>query len=356
MRYVLLLAAALLLASCVGAPVTPVVVIKYPDTWTPAPTATNTPPAPTATLVVQHTPGPTPTRDPNFRDLPSIPQTGIGIWLDTSGIAADSLKLLIPRSQVLVTNGVITTTRSANNSLLLAVDSRQSNPLNEPLPLRYDGIFLENATNVGADVIAAYSAEVAPRLLIRSIEIPQTTPAEVVTQTITLGKSDGWCYCNFLKQPNSPADSFLSETEWLHDVNTLASLSSTPNAVVLTATRFPDDATDDFDVMQGWLNYALGSYLLGIRNTHSFFSFQGKGTEPFVGAQELVTRIGTPTSDVFHTNGVYQRRFTRGLALVNPTTETRTFLPSRNYVTINGSAFPQIKMPPHSGLILLLTR
>src|SRR5581483_4056962 len=173
MRYVLLLVTVLLFSSCVPQPVTPVVVLKYPDTWTPAPTATNTPPLPTATLVVQHTPGPTPTRDPNLRILPSVPPSGIGVWLDTTTLSADMLQLIAPRAQIVVTNGVITATQSANSSVLLGIDASKPNDLNPTLLSRFDGVLLDDANDLGADALSSLSSRIAPHLLLRSIEIPQ---------------------------------------------------------------------------------------------------------------------------------------------------------------------------------------
>lgn len=357
MRYVLLLVTVVLFSSCVAPPVTPVVVLKYPDTWTPAPTATNTPPLPTATLVVQHTPGPPPTRDPNLRILPTVPTSGIGVWLDTTTLSGDMLKLIVPRAQILVTNGVFTTTQNAKSFVVLGIDVSLPTDLNSTLPSRYDGVLLENANDLQADALSSFRARVAPRLLLRSVEIPQVIAANAVTQTLILGNNvDGVCYCNFLKEPDTQPDLFRTEAEWLHDVQTLAALSSSPNAVILTATRFPDGSTKDFDLMQGWLDYALGSYLLGMHNTHTFFGFQGGGAQEFMAAQGIVAKIGRPIGELFRANGVYQRLFTRGLALVNPTNETRAFAPSRSYVNLNSAPIPQIKMTPHSGLILLLAR
>src|SRR5581483_123968 len=184
MRYVLLLVTVVLFSSCVAPPVTPVVVLKYPDTWTPAPTATNTPPLPTATLVVQHTPGPPPTRDPNLRSLPTVPTSGIGVWLDTTTLSGDMLKRIAPRAQILVTNGVFTAIQTAKSSVLLGIDASKSNDLNATLLSRADGVLLENANDLGTDALSSFRARVVPRLLLRSVEIPQAVAATAVTQTV----------------------------------------------------------------------------------------------------------------------------------------------------------------------------
>ena len=63
---------------------TPVTVFQYPATWMPAPIPTFTALPPTATLVIQRTPGAVQIRDPNIRSLPSVPRNGIGFWLSIS--------------------------------------------------------------------------------------------------------------------------------------------------------------------------------------------------------------------------------------------------------------------------------
>src|SRR4051812_24313480 len=83
-----------LIAACVPTPVTPIQMVRYPNTYTPAPTSTNTPHPPTATLVIQNTPAPLPTRDPNARRVPNAPRDGMGVWLDVATLKPDALAQL----------------------------------------------------------------------------------------------------------------------------------------------------------------------------------------------------------------------------------------------------------------------
>ncbi len=337
------LATTLLSTACAAAPVTPIFVNVYPVTWTPEPTPTNTPRPPTATLVIQHTPGPAPTRDPNLRRIPNAPRGGIGVWLDAANIKPALLTALVPRVQIIVEPVDASNARPSGIFYFLKIDAAQGNA--SELAARYDGVLIENATQ---EKVTTLRAKVAPRLVL--VE-PILEQANVLAARIP--DADGICFCNFLREIDTPRASFKIETDWKRDVDTLAALSSQPNTIVLTATRFPDDATEKFAPTQQWLDYAAASFLLGANTSYTFFGFQGKGAQEFLGAPAIAAQIGTPNGAMFKASGVYQRRFTRGLALVNPTNETRAFALARNYVTLNGTAITQLEMAPHSGMILL---
>lgn len=337
-----------LAAGCVAAPITPVFAVQYPATWTPAPTPTNTPPGPTATLVIQSTPLPPATRDPNARRLPSAPRGGIGAWLDTSTLAPESLQLLAPRAQVFAALALPGAPRNPNQIWLYKTVISDTTAVAAPLNPAWDGLLLENAAAASADMLAALRQRIAPRLFLLD-----AAPSSAADAAPRLAQADGICYCNFLRAPDAPLDAFETEEKWLRDVNTLAALTADPNAVVLTATQFAGDDSKSGIVMQGWFDYALGSYLMGVNNGRTFFGFQGKGAQELIGSQALTVQLGAPQGAMLKANAVYQRRFARGLALVNPAAVPRALALARNYYNLNGGRMTEVKLPPHSGMILL---
>jgi hypothetical protein len=94
---------------------------------------------------------------------------------------------------------------------------------------------------------------------------------------------------------------------------------------------------------------------MGVNNAHTFFGFErALSPQLLAGAIENLP-IGTPLGAPYKQNGVYQRRFTRGLVLVNPSAEPHAFALSRTFRDGNGTILDQVAMPPHTGMVLAIT-
>lgn len=331
-----------LAAGCVDKPVTPFYVAEYPATWTPGPTSTNTPHPPTATRVIQNTPGPLPTRDPNARRLPVAPRGGIGVWLDVPELEGDALTLLASRAQIFVESAESSAPRTPGSFYLLHLTDTG---FPDNFATRYDGVLVPGAT---MQELSALRERLKPALVIAELNLKDAAEAAGAVEN-----ADGICFCNFLRDAAAPRDLVKTEAAWKRDVDTLAALTLDPGAVVLTATRFPDEDIEDYAEMQFWLDYSVASFLMGVNNGRSFFSFQGKGAQEFLGAPSLLAKLGTPMGGMSKANSVYQRRFTNGLVIVNPTLEERDFALSRNYLDPNGRQVTQVHLEPAAGIILI---
>lgn len=343
MRPILLLLAVLpIFVGCLPQTMpTRVDVVQYPATWTPAPTPTGTPLPPTATLVIQRTPGRFPTAMPNARAMPNVPGTGIGFWLELTAQTPRTLESVVTRASVLATDGTGNIPKGSAFVFLTGVSPSASKPL---APL-YNGVIISSSDK---ETWKAAKDSIAPRLLLVST---------VVTDTATLASvgsaSDGVRLENFLREPTARADGFPTEAEWQRDVAALEALSGNPNLVMLTSTRLDIGPEDKAPPADKWLDYALASFLMGTHNSHAFFGFETANNPQVMDAPILKVRLGTPLGGASKQNGVYQRRFSRGLVLVNPGSEDHAFALSRNYVDSDGAQLNQVYMPPHSGMILL---
>ena len=346
MRAILLLALVPFLVGCLeqAAP-TPVEVQQYPATWTPAPTPTNTPLPPTATLVIQRTPGTFSTRDPNARILPIAPRNGFGIALTVTSETSKILAPVAARANVIFTDGSANIPRTGFVFLNAAATTLGANELLAP---QYAGVVYENARGSDADALAAKRAALTPRLVLASL---------TVTDTATLAKlasvTDGLRLENFLRAPDSSNAQFKLEAEWKADVDTLDALSSNATMVLVTNTRLSAVEEESEVPPEQWLSYALASFLLGANNSHTFFSFESPLTPQVLDTPLLNIELGSPQAGMFKQNNVYQRRFTRGLVLVNPSDNRYAFSLSRNYLDVNGTRVDQVEMLPHTGMILL---
>lgn len=346
MRVVVLLVLALpILTACLPtAEPSPVEVIQYPPTWTPAPTPTNTPLPPTATLVIQRTPGAVATRDPNARALPSIPRNEFGLWLAVTKETLKTVASLVPRANVLVTDGLGTFQRNTTTFVILS-SAMQAFSATNALPSQYNGVVVPAASE---STLRLVRDAISPRVLLVSVSVTETQTLDTIAQ-----ETDGVLLENFLTEPDAPLSKFPDLDAWKRDIDALAALSAKSNYIVLTSTRPGKNAGDSGVTVEQWLQYALASFLLAVKNNHSFFGFESALPPAALDSRLNDVQIGTPLGSAFQQNGVYQRRFTRGLVMVNPGNEARAFVLPRTYADFRGTRLNDVNLLPHTGMILL---
>jgi hypothetical protein len=104
------------------------------------------------------------------------------------------------------------------------------------------------------------------------------------------------------------------------------------------------------------LDWSIATYLMGKRGAASLdvVDAQGYGYEYWFG--QYASAIGRPCGKMYATQGVYLRRFTGGLSIVNTSTSA-TFtvtLPQPSYTSIDGGAVASpAQIAPSSGMVLL---
>lgn len=103
--------------------------------------------------------------------------------------------------------------------------------------------------------------------------------------------------------------------------------------------------------------YGLASYLLGRQGPHDFFYYQIQDTYtwfPPLWFTEWETAIGYPIRDRYKDQGVWQRDYSRGKVLVNPTSGIHVVDLGRTYQRLDGVAVSRIVLREHEGAMLLL--
>jgi hypothetical protein len=106
-----------------------------------------------------------------------------------------------------------------------------------------------------------------------------------------------------------------------------------------------------------WQAFNVASVLLG-NNGHALLHFDtGSQTQLQLNAPIFHMAIGTPTQTKstvsgYLTGGVYQRTYSTGLVLVNPSSKTITVKLGKTYHTPNGSAVTSVAMTPYTGQVL----
>ncbi|MCS6772594.1 MAG: putative glycoside hydrolase [Anaerolineae bacterium] len=155
----------------------------------------------------------------------------------------------------------------------------------------------------------------------------------------------------FLRSPISKTNEFKPEAAWKRDVDYLSAISQ-DDKVVLVTTRLP--AGTPTDLAQQWLRYSVASYLLGKNGAHTYFQFDA-GDPVLSNDPYLSAPIGSPAGAyVKLDSGVYLRRFSNGVAMVNPTGEQKRAALDGSYKTLQGNTVDvAVTLGPRTGIVLL---
>ncbi|MCS7057208.1 MAG: putative glycoside hydrolase family 15 protein [Thermoflexales bacterium] len=162
--------------------------------------------------------------------------------------------------------------------------------------------------------------------------------------------ADGIHIAEFLRSPISKTTEFKPEADWKRDIDYL-SVASQDNKVVLLTTRLIGAPEE---LVRQWLSYATASYLLGKNGAHTYFQFDA-GDPAYSNDPVLSAPIGAPVEAYTKLgSGIYQRKFSRGLVLVNPTNEQKKTTLDGAYQSLQGNPVDaSITMGPRTGIILL---
>jgi hypothetical protein len=164
--------------------------------------------------------------------------------------------------------------------------------------------------------------------------------------------ADGVHIDEFMRSPISKTTEFRSEAAWKRDVDYLSSISQDDRVVLITTRLNAGDATTD--TLRQWMNYSVASYLLGKNGKFTYFQFDA-GDPAFSNDPILSAPIGAPSEAyVKLDSGLYQRKFTKGVVLVNPTGDEKKWKVDQPYKTLAGNTVDgEVTLGAHSGIILL---
>ncbi len=156
---------------------------------------------------------------------------------------------------------------------------------------------------------------------------------------------------SWLKAPGAAATSYEPEGTWKQEADLLAD-DNAAGGVALTMTKMWGGGTDAEKA--AYRLYALATFLLGNAG-HSYFYFSaGRSDAATVDSPLYHLPLGSPTAAYAKTGGVYQRPFTNGRVLVNPTTATVRLSLGRLYRTAAGATVSAVTLRPHTAQILTL--
>jgi hypothetical protein len=174
-----------------------------------------------------------------------------------------------------------------------------------------------------------------------------SVPTKQIVDGVDGGIAESW-----IRGSGTPMNNFPPLADWKNNVDmiTVTEQEAKPLLVIekigIAATRAQQDQ---------WFLYGLASFLLGSQG-RSAFSFTGSSsTDRTTVYPAYATNLGTPVGAYALTGGAYQRHFTNGLVLVNPTNTAVTVTLGGTYFDSRGRSVTSVKMNADTGILLTKT-
>ncbi|MFL6048810.1 MAG: putative glycoside hydrolase, partial [Gaiellales bacterium] len=157
---------------------------------------------------------------------------------------------------------------------------------------------------------------------------------------------DGAMAESFLRAATQSASTYPSVTTWQQNVDML----STPPKPILAVTKLFAQATSAQAAQ--WHLFSMASFLLGT-DGRSYFYFASSSSEQPISTTPWTTGVGSPTAAYGLRDGVYQRPFTNGRVVVNPSASAVTVPLDGVYTRQDGTVVAgSLSMPPSTGEVL----
>jgi hypothetical protein len=172
--------------------------------------------------------------------------------------------------------------------------------------------------------------------------VDREAPSEQILTGLDGGIAEAW-----LRTAREPVDRYPDVQAWRSSVELLQATDKTVFVEVKVWTRSTERQT------AAWRLFALASFLLGNSGT-SYFAFSGTRADGGVAPDVLAvgSRIGTPVAAYERTGDLYQRAFSDGKVVVNPTGRTSSIDLGADYLDDGGNVVRSITLDPHSAAIL----
>jgi hypothetical protein len=155
----------------------------------------------------------------------------------------------------------------------------------------------------------------------------------------------------WLRSNGTPVGSYRSETEWLQDIDMIVNAQAQGFWVATTTKLWVPASSAE---QTAWQKYALASFLLAA-NGKAYFSFMPNDTDAgliYDSSWEHIN-IGNPTGAFAKVGEVYERSFTNGIAVVNPTGSPATINLGGSYNNLNGQTMTSETLPPNTGDVFI---
>jgi hypothetical protein len=152
-----------------------------------------------------------------------------------------------------------------------------------------------------------------------------------------------------IRLSTSPATTFPSTAVWKQNVDMISAIEAEGKPCLVVTKLWSKSTTAQQDA---WLQYALASFLLGTQGRSAFFFSPSSHSSRTATFSLYNTNVGTPTGSYAFSQGVYQRTFSAGLVLVNPSASSVNVTLAHAYYTTSHQKVTAVTMAPNSGMLL----
>ncbi len=217
-------------------------------------------------------------------------------------------------------------------------------PWNESTGAAYTGAqWLDGTTNIAREVRNGLGGKkvFVNGLLNGSYYFDPAAPTKRL-----IDAADGGMIEILFRPPNTGVTAYPNETKWKADVDMLAAAAGRNNKTLITTTKVWMPGTQaQYDA---WHRYSVASFLMGTTG-HEYFNFR-LDKNMTTKDRYAGVNVGTHTGGYAKVGGVYQRSFTNGVVIVNPTKNAVTVNLGRQYRTLEGNVVNgSISIPANSG-------
>ncbi len=157
------------------------------------------------------------------------------------------------------------------------------------------------------------------------------------------GVAEGW-----MRSAGSPVDHFPSVSVWKMNVDMLGPGSQ--GKIIVTITKTWGKGTPA--LIEQWHQFSFASFLLGDSGRDAYSFFPTRGASALANNEWNGFPIGTPAGSYFATGNGFERDFTTGKVLVNPSASVMTVSLGGTYRNLGGNQLTTAILQPDTGLIL----
>jgi hypothetical protein len=160
----------------------------------------------------------------------------------------------------------------------------------------------------------------------------------------------------WMRSPGSSPSTFPRVDRWKQEVQMLIDANRAGHSVEATIKIWTGASESQ---LRAWRSFGQASFLIGNSGSSWLEFSSGRSTYAWHDRSELDgldlgAALDTYASvDGYLRDGIYQRRFTQGIALVNPGDRAVTVDLEEKYRTPQGDKVKSVTVEPHSGLVLL---
>jgi hypothetical protein len=172
-----------------------------------------------------------------------------------------------------------------------------------------------------------------------------TAPSSQLLTGLQGGIGEGW-----LKNPGATATAFPTEVKFKQNVDALVDAGNRGRSVMAMTKTWGGGTPAQIDAFH---RYALAAFLLGT-NGSSYFSFSSANTQAGIvnDTPWEHVNVGLPAGAYSKVGNVYERSFTNGMAIVNPTRSSSTVGLPQTYCNLAGAKVNSVVLGSNGAEVL----